>query len=95
MPRIRQYAEQYARKDFQQAVDIARIRAEIRNTKVLAESVGIPYTSFWRLLQEPDKITLGQLRKMLGVLPLPAAAVLSFIGYDGKTARSYERGDVQ
>ena len=92
MPRIRQYAEQYARKDFQQAIDIARIRADIRNTKALAENVGIPYTSFWRLLQEPDNITLGQLRKMLVVLPLSASDVLSFVGYDGKNARNYEEG---
>ena len=92
MPRIHQFAEQYAQKDFQKAIEFARINAEIQNTKVLAENVGIPYTSFWRLLQEPDKITLGQLRKMLRVLPLPAAAVLAFIGYDGKTSRSFERG---
>ena len=90
MPRIRQYAEQYARKDFQKAIEYARIDADIRNIKMLAESVGIPYTSFWRLLQEPDNITLGQLRKMLGVIKLPAAAVLLFVGYERKEIRNYE-----
>ena len=79
MPKIRQYAQRDARTD-----------AEIRNTKRLAEEVGIPYTSFWRLLQEPEKMTLGQLQQLLKTIPLPAAAILAFVGYERKEVKSYE-----
>lgn len=91
MPRIRQYAERDARTAFQKAIEHARMDAEIRNTKGLAEAVGIPYTSFWRMIQEPEKITLGQLRKLLKIIPLPASALLAFVGYERKEVNSYEQ----
>ena len=91
MPRLRQYADRDARNDFRKAIEHARTDAEIRNTKGLAEAVGIPYTSFWRLIQEPEKMTLGQLRKLLKTIPLPAAAILAFVGYDRKEVKSYEQ----
>ena len=84
MPRIRQNEELYARKDFQTAIKHAKTDAEIRNLKSLAADVGIPYSSFWKLMQEPEKITLGQLRKLLSVIPLPASALLAFVGYERK-----------
>lgn len=84
MPRIRQNEELYARKDFQKAIEHAKTDAEIRNLKSLAADVGIPYSSFWKLMQEPEKITLGQLRKLLSVIPLPASALLAFVGYERK-----------
>jgi len=90
MPRIRQYAQRDARTDFRKAIDLARTDAEIRNTKALAEEVGIPYTSFWRLLQEPEKMTLGQLQQLLKTIPLPAAAILAFVGYERKEVKAYE-----
>lgn len=90
MPRIRQYAQRDARTDFRKAIEHARTDAEIRNTKALAEEVGIPYTSFWRLLQEPEKMTLGQLQQLLKTIPLPAAAILAFVGYDRKEVKNYE-----
>ena len=84
MPRIRQYAERDARTDFRKAIEHARTDAEIRSTKQLAEAAGIPYTSFGRLLQEPEKMTLEQIRKLLKPIPLPATALLAFVGYDNK-----------
>lgn len=91
MPRIRQYAQRDAQADFRKAIEHARTDADIRNTKKLAEAAGIPYTSLWRLLQEPEKITLGQIRQMLKVIPLPAAALLAFVGYERKEVKTYEQ----
>lgn len=91
MPRIRQYAERDARLDFQKAIEVARMDANIKNKKQLAEAVDIPYSSFWRMLQEPEKITLGQLRALLKTIPLPASAVLVFVGYDRKKVKLYEQ----
>lgn len=90
MPKIRQYAQRDAREDFRKAIEHARTDAEIRNIKGLAEAVGIPYTSFWRLLQEPEKMTLGQLQQLQKTIPIPADAVLAFVGYERKEAKAYE-----
>ena len=90
MPRIRQYAQRDARTDFRKAIEHARTDAEIRSDRALAEAAGIPHTSLWRLLQEPEKMTLGQLRKLLKTIPLPAAAILAFVGYERKEVKSYE-----
>lgn len=90
MPKIRQYAERDARKDFRMAIEHARTDAEIRSDRGLAEAAGIPHTSFWRLLQEPENMTLGQLRKLLKTIPIPASAVLAFVGYDRKEVKNYE-----
>lgn len=43
MPRIRQNAEAYARKDFQKAIGKAQVDADLTQKKMLAETSGIPY----------------------------------------------------
>ena len=81
MPRIRQYKEEYARTDFIKAIKIAQIDADISSTRQLAELVNIPYTTLWRRLQDPDTLTIGQLKAIITTIPLPAEAVLYFLGY--------------
>lgn len=85
MPRIRQYEEKYAREDFCKAIDHARVDAGVRTVKELAQAVEIPYTSFWKMMQEPEKITLGQLRKIVKEIPIKPADVLAFVGMDLKS----------
>ena len=81
MPRIRQYKEEYARTGFIKAIKKAQVDADIANTKQLAELVNIPYTTLWRRLQDPDTLTVGQLKAIITTIPLPAEAVLYFLGY--------------
>lgn len=88
MPRIRQNREEYARKDFRKAIDHAMTDADYRSIKALAEDLGIPYTSFWRMMQEPEKMTLGDLRKLCQVLPLPGTALLQFLGKEKERGES-------
>lgn len=88
MPRIRQKAGDYARKDFLKAIDHAKVDAGIRTQRVIANGAGIPESSFSKLLQEPERITLGQLRRLVAVIPLPPEAVLAFVGYDLRTIRA-------
>ena len=35
-------------------------------------------------------MTLGQLQQLLKTIPLPAAAILAFVGYERKEVKSYE-----
>ena len=81
MPRIRQYKEEYSKLDFIKAIKKAQVDAEIENTKQLAELVNIPYTTLWRRLQDPDTLTVSQLKAIIKTIPLPPEAVLSFLGY--------------
>ena len=81
MPRIRQYKEEYSKLDFIKAIKKAQVDADIANTKQLAELVNIPYTTLWRRLQDPDTLTVGQLKAIITTIPLPPEAVLSFLGY--------------
>ena len=81
MPRLKAYSEQNARRDFIKAIKKAQVDADIANTKQLAELVNIPYTTLWRRLQDPDTLTVGQLKAIITTIPLPAEAVLYFLGY--------------
>ena len=81
MPRIKQYSEKYAKSDLIKAIKRAQIDADIANTKQLAELAGIPYTTLWRRLQDPDSLTVGQLKTIIKTISLPPEAVLSFLGY--------------
>ena len=81
MPRIKAYSEQYARTDFIKAIKKAQVDADIANTKQLAELVNIPYTTLWRRLQDPDTLTVGQLKAIIKTIPIPPETVLAFLGY--------------
>lgn len=81
MPRIRQYKEEYAKADFIKAIKKTQIDTDISNFKQLAEQTGIPYTTLWRRLQDPDTLTVGQLKAIIKTITLPPEAVLSFLGY--------------
>lgn len=84
MPRIRQNAETYARKDFQRAIGIAQVEAELTQKKMLAEVSGIPYATLWRRLNNPDDFTLGEIRQLLRVIPVTPVALLRFLGFSRK-----------
>lgn len=81
MPRIRQYNEEYAKSDFIKAIKRAQVDADIANIKQLAELVNIPYTTLWRRLQDPDTLTVGQLKTIIKTIPIPPKTVLAFLGY--------------
>ncbi len=88
MPRIRQNAEAYARKDFQKAIGRAQVDADLTQKKMLAEASGIPYTTLWRRIENPEELSLKQVRQLLTVLPIPAEALLAFLGYQTKEIKT-------
>ena len=86
MPRIRQNSEAYARKDFQKAIGRAQVDADLTQKKLLAEAAGIPYATLWRRMENPEDLSLKQMRQLLSVLPIPAEALLAFLEEDGPVA---------
>lgn len=87
MPRIRQYAQRDARSDFKKAIGRAQVDAELTQKKCLAEAIGIPYSTLWNRLENPDGMSLEDFRRLLTVLPIPPEALLSFVGYSAKDIR--------
>ena len=84
MPRIRQYAERDSKKDFQKAIGRAQVDAEMTQKKGLAIACGIPYSTLWKRLDNPEDMSLAEFRKLLTVIPIPAEALLTFLGYSRK-----------
>lgn len=84
MPRIHQNAAVYTRKDFQKAIGRAQVDVDLTQKKMLAEASGIPYSTLWKRLDRPEEMSLSELRKLLAVLPIPAEALLAFVGYKPK-----------
>ncbi len=87
MPRIKQNAKEYARQDFQKAIGRAQVDAGLTQKKMLSEASGIPYSTLWKRLEVPENITLEQFMQLLRVLPIPAEALLAFVGYSTKEIR--------
>lgn len=87
MPRIKQYADDYARKDFQKAIGRAQVDADLTQKKMLAEASGIPYSTLWKRLENPEDMTMKEYAKLLSVIPVPAEALLAFVGYKLKEIR--------
>ena len=90
MPRIRQNAERYRVEDFQKAMDHARVDSGFKSISAIAAAADIPDTTLWRRWREnPDLMTLGELRKLLTVLPIPWRAILAFLGIKYKEEEDY------
>lgn len=81
MPRVRQYSERYAEIDFKKAIRRAQVDADLMQKKQLAAASGIPYSTLWKRLENPQDLSLAQLKKLLEVIPIPAEALLAFLGY--------------
>lgn len=90
MPRIRQNAALYARSDFKKVIGRAQVDAELTQKKKLAEAAGIPYSTLWKRLENPEELNLLELRLLVRVLPIPAADVLAFLGYTSKEIKKQE-----
>lgn len=81
MPRIRQYAERDAEKDFLREIRAGQGSADLMNNRSLSDACGIPYQTLLRRIRNPEDFTLGEIRKLFKVLPMRPAVLLAFIGY--------------
>ena len=81
MPRIRQYAERDAEKDFLREIWAGQGSADLMNNRSLSDACGIPYQTLLRRIRNPEDFTLGEIRKLFKVLPMRPAVLLAFIGY--------------
>lgn len=75
MPRIRQLADKYAMTDLGAHIK-GRIEASGRTQQDIGEELNISQQSVSRLLRNPERITIGTLRKIAKVVKLDQAVIL-------------------
>ena len=80
MPRIRQLEWTYRTQDFLKAFRKGQAEADLMHLNEVTEAAEIPYSTLWKRMQEPDKLTVAELRKLIHVVPITPLAVLAFLG---------------
>jgi predicted transcriptional regulator len=84
MSRPRQNPEAIRKDRFRAAVGHGQVDAGLMSKKDLAEAAGIPYTTLWKRLEDPDKMTVEELKKLLSAVHIDPGAVLLLVGYSHK-----------
>ena len=95
MPRIRQYADKYARDDFLKEIDSRGVWAGFRTNEDLGNAVEVSATTVGNLKRDPGRIRLDVLRLMVQILKLDPGIVLRFIGYSSQDIRKFAKEYIQ
>ena len=86
MSRPRRDPDEVRVEKFKKAVAHSQVDAGLPRLKNLADATGIPYSTLWKRLDQPDNLTVGQLRSIISTTSLDPAAVLELVGYSRKEA---------
>lgn len=83
MSRPRTNPEEVAKAGFQREVKVRRVYLDMTQSE-LADAVGVVPSVMSVLINNPDKISIGRLRKIIKALSLDPRPVLEFLGYTAK-----------
>lgn len=86
MSRLRQYAENYAAEDFRREMR-SRMGFYDMHQRELADKTRISQSTISKRIQDPNGMTVGELRSLVKALGLNAAVVLALVGYGKKETR--------
>lgn len=84
MPRIRQYTTKYADEDFRKELRRQQGVYNLMSTRALGKDLGIPHSTLHRKIEEPEKFSVDDLRKLIDGLKLNPAVILGLLGYKSK-----------
>lgn len=87
MPRINQKAEEYARADFQREIRSRQGFYDLMSLRALSEATGIPHSTLWAKLKDPDKLEVADLRKLVKVICPDPVILLALLGYSKQDIR--------
>lgn len=91
MPRIRQNAAIYAREDLLRDIREKQGQQNLMTLTALSNASGVPYQILRRRLQNPDDLTIAELRKLYKAIRLDPMVLLSIIGFSHKDVRAHFR----
>lgn len=86
MPRLRQNADEYRKKDFASAVRSRLAGLELEQHD-LAIHLGVSDGTVSVMLKDPDKMPVSRLMKVIAFLELEPEAALKFLGYATKNIK--------
>lgn len=86
MPRLRQYAENYAAEDFRREMR-SRMGYHNLSQQDLADLTCLSQTTVSKRMRNPNDITIGELRSLHKVLGLDPAIVLALLGFTKKQVK--------
>lgn len=84
MPKISQYSDKYAVDSILREIRTQQGTTDLMNNRALADACGIPYQTFLRRMKCPEDFTLGEIKKLVKVIPLNPFSLLAFLGYGKK-----------
>ena len=91
MPRIRQNMSVYVVNDFKEEVRVRLARLDMKQGD-LAEDSGIPRSTLSKRLNDPDSITVSQLRGIVSAIKPDAGIVLKLLGYTTQDIKKIKEG---
>ena len=78
-----QLADAKAREEFQKEVKHRRVELDMTQ-KDLGDLLGVSAPSMSELLSDPDKFSVGRLRRLVRTLDMDPVTVLRLLGFDPK-----------
>ena len=91
MPRIAQHAAQYAEKDFLQDIRSKQGFYGLRSDRELAQAAGIPSTTLHPKMQDPNKFSVADLRKIIPVVHPDPGVLLILLGYSSQEVKKFQK----
>lgn len=92
MPRIAQNADKYAVADFQQEIRRQQGAYNVMSVRSLATLVGIPHTTLNPKLQNPDKLLVSDIRKLVKAIQPDIGILLILLGYSKQEIKKFKEG---
>ena len=95
MPRIHQYDEKYVKTDFQTEIRRQQGEQNLMSCRALAQAAKIPHSTLNPKIDDPFKLTVKDLRKLIPVLHPDPAPVLALLGYSKKDIEKFRSSGVK
>ena len=90
MPRIRQNEEQYAAEDFRKEVRSRQGYYGLISVRSLAAEIDMAHTTLNSKLNDPMKLGVLDLKKLIHALHLDIGIVLSLLGYSRQEIKKFK-----
>lgn len=90
MPRIRQLATQYANEDFIKELRKKMIDYNYGSVKELAQTMPVDPRTMYRRVENPEKFTVSDFRKIIPLLHPDLGIVLSLLGYTKQDIKRFK-----
>lgn len=91
MPRIRQFEDRYAIKDFWVELDGQSGRQGLRSNAALGSAIGITGQSVGKYRKNPSPMKLETIQKLVKLLKPDIGVVLKLVGYSEKEIREWRK----